>query len=162
MHGAKVSYLKFHNVKVGRENLVGGLNQGLTILLDELDRERPAVAAGMLGIARASFAAAVQYSTRHSQFGKPIRSFQGVSFKIADMAAKFEASRLLILQAARALDVKKPVRKLGAIAKLFATEQPSKSPTRPSKSMRNRLHERHANRTLLPRRQVHDDRRRNK
>ncbi|TMI73391.1 acyl-CoA dehydrogenase, partial [Candidatus Bathyarchaeota archaeon] len=55
MHGANVVHLRFRNVKVPGENLIGGLHRGFPILLDELDRERPAVAAGMLGIARSAF-----------------------------------------------------------------------------------------------------------
>ncbi len=122
MRGANVAHLQFRNVRVPEENLVGGLNRGFPILLDELDRERPAVAAGMVGIARSAFQAAVRYSSERLQFGRPIREFEGVSFKIADMAVQLEASRLLILQAARLLDQGKRARKEGAIAKLFATE----------------------------------------
>lgn len=122
MKGANVAHLRFRNVKVPRENLVGGLNRGFPILLDELDRERPAVAAGMTGIARSAFEAAVRYSSERQQFGRPIREFEGVSFKIADMAVQLEASRLLILKAARLLDQGNRARKEGAIAKLFATE----------------------------------------
>ena len=122
MHGAVVSLLRFQDVAVPRNNLVGGLNRGFRILLDELDKERPAVAAGMVGIARSAFEEAVHYSSERLQFGKPIREFEGVSFKIADMATKLEASRLLIRQAARALDSGRAARKEGAIAKLFATE----------------------------------------
>ena len=122
MHGARVSHLRFRNVRVPAGNLVGGLNRGFPILLDELDRERPVVAAGMIGIARSAFEAAVSYSTTRSQFGKPIREFEGVSFKVADMATQLEASRLLVLQAARLLDAGKRARKEGAIAKLFSTE----------------------------------------
>ncbi len=122
MHGAVVSLLRFQDVTVPRNNLVGGLNRGFRILMDELDRERPAVAAGVVGIARSAFEEAIHYSSERTQFGKPIREFEGVSFKIADMATKLEASRLLIRQAARALDSGKSARKEGAIAKLFATE----------------------------------------
>ncbi len=122
MHGAKVSHLRFRNVKVPGGNLVGGLNHGFTILLDELDRERPAVAAGMLGIARSAFEEAVRYSSQRTQFGRPIREFEGISFKIADMAVKLEASRLLILHAARLMDRGRRARKEGAMAKLYATE----------------------------------------
>ena len=122
MKGANVVHLRFRNVRVPQENLVGGLNRGFPILLDELDRERPAVAAGMLGIARSAFEAAVRYSSEREQFGRPIREFEGVSFKIADMALKLEASRLLILQAARLMDNGMRARKEGAMAKLFATE----------------------------------------
>jgi alkylation response protein AidB-like acyl-CoA dehydrogenase len=122
MRGANVVHLRFRNVSVPRENLVGGLNHGFPIILDELDRERPAVAAGVMGIARSAFEAAVNYSSKREQFGRPIRQFEGVSFKIADMAVKLEASRLLILHAARALDRGEPARKEGAMAKLYATE----------------------------------------
>jgi len=122
MHGANVVHLRFRNVDVPEENVVGGLHRGFPILLDELDRERPAVAAGMLGIARAAFESAVEYSSKREQFGRPIKEFEGVSFKLADMLVKLEASRLLILKAARLLDEGKLARLEGAIAKLFATE----------------------------------------
>ncbi len=122
MHGANVVHLRFRNVDVPGENVVGGLHRGFPILLDELDRERPAVAAGMLGIARSAFESAVEYSSKREQFGRPIREFEGVSFKLSDMLVKLEASRLLILKAARLLDDGKLARLEGAIAKLFATE----------------------------------------
>jgi len=122
MRGANVAHLRFRDVDVPRENLVGGLNRGLSIILDELDRERPTVAAGMMGIARSSFEQAVRYSSTRQQFGRPIRHFEGVSFKIADMAVKLAASRLLILDAARALDRGETARKEGAVAKLYSTE----------------------------------------
>jgi alkylation response protein AidB-like acyl-CoA dehydrogenase len=122
MRGANVVHLRFRHVSVPGENLVGRLNRGFPIILDELDRERPAVAAGMMGIARSSFEAAVNYSSKREQFGRPIRQFEGVSFKIADMAVKLEASRLLITHAARALDRGERASKEGAVAKLYATE----------------------------------------
>ena len=122
MRGANVAHLRFRNVKVPKENLVGGLHRGFSVLLEELDHERPTVAAGMLGISRSAFEAAVAYSTRREQFGRPIRDFEGVSFKISDMAMKLEASRLMILKTARLLDDRKSARLEGAMAKLFATE----------------------------------------
>jgi alkylation response protein AidB-like acyl-CoA dehydrogenase len=122
MHGANVVHLRFRNVRVPEENVVGGLHRGFAILLDELDRERPAVAAGMLGIARSAFESTVYYSSKREQFGRPIREFEGVSFKLSDMLVKLEASRLLILKATRLLDHGKLARLEGAIAKLFATE----------------------------------------
>ncbi|HET7404915.1 MAG TPA: acyl-CoA dehydrogenase family protein [Candidatus Bathyarchaeia archaeon] len=122
MRGSNVAHITFRNVKVPRKNLVGRLHNGFPILLDELDRERPTVAAGVLGIARSAFESAVTYSASRKQFGRPIREFEGVSFKISDMAVKLEASRLLINKAARLLDERKNSRLAGAIAKLFATE----------------------------------------
>jgi len=122
MHGANVVHLRFRNVRVPEENVVGGLHRGFPILLDELDRERPAVAAGMLGIARSAFESAADYSSKRQQFGRPIKEFEGVSFKLSDMLVKLEASRLLIVRAARLLDEGKLARLEGATAKLFATE----------------------------------------
>jgi alkylation response protein AidB-like acyl-CoA dehydrogenase len=122
MHGANVAHLRFRNVRVPEENVVGGLHRGFPILLDELDRERPAVAAGMLGIARSAFESAVDYSSKREQFGRPIKEFEGVSFKLSDMYVKLEAARLLIMKAARLLDEGKLARLEGATAKLFATE----------------------------------------
>ena len=122
MRGANVVHLRFRNVRVPEENIVGGLHRGFPILLDELDRERPAVAAGMLGIARSAFESAVDYSSKRQQFGRPIKEFEGVSFKLSDMLVKLEASRLLIVKAARLLDEGKLARLEGATAKLFATE----------------------------------------
>jgi len=120
MRGAIVVHLRFRRVSVPGENLVGDLNHGFPIILDELDRECPAVAAGMMGIARSSFEAAVYYLSTREQFGRPIRHFEGVSFKIADMAVKLEASRLLILHAGRVLGRGEGARKAGAVAKLYA------------------------------------------
>ncbi|HEX9240342.1 MAG TPA: acyl-CoA dehydrogenase family protein, partial [Candidatus Bathyarchaeia archaeon] len=122
MRGANVVHLRFRNVRVPEENIVGGLHRGFPILLDELDRERPAVAAGMLGIARSAFESTVDYSSKRQQFGRPIKEFEGVSFKLSDMLVKLEASRLLIVKAARLLDEGKLARLEGATAKLFATE----------------------------------------
>src|SRR6266487_6381099 len=93
MRGANVAHLLSRRLRVPRENLVGGLSRGFSIILDELDRESPAVAAGMMGIARSSFEEAVRYSSNRKQFGRPIRDFEGVSFKIADMAVRLAASR---------------------------------------------------------------------
>jgi alkylation response protein AidB-like acyl-CoA dehydrogenase len=122
MHGANVAHLRFRNVRVPKENLVGGLHRGFSVLLDELDRERPTVAAGTIGIARSAFEAAVAYSMERQQFGRPIREFEGVSFKISDMAMKLEAARLMTLKSARLLDNHKSAKLEGAMAKLFATE----------------------------------------
>src|SRR5437867_4950384 len=122
MRGANVVHLRFRNVRVPEENIVGRLHRGFPILLDELDRERPAVAAGMLGIARSAFESTVDYSAKRQQFGRPIKEFEGVSFKLSDMLVRLEASRLLIVKAARLLDEGKLARLEGATAKLFATE----------------------------------------
>ena len=88
--------------------------------MDELDTERTSLAAGAVGYARAAFEIAIQHSTEREQFGQEIRRFEGVSFKIADMATKLEAARLLTLQAARQIDMGISATRQGAAAKLFA------------------------------------------
>jgi len=122
MRGARVAHLKFRDLKVPTENLLGKESEGFRVLMDELDSERVAVASGMIGTARSAYETAVKYSTERIQFDQPIRKFEGVSFKIADMAVKLEASRLLVLQAARMIDSGLRATKEAAIAKLYSTE----------------------------------------
>lgn len=116
------SHIKFENMKVPKENLLGKLNQGFLILMDELDSERIGIAAEALGCMRTPFEIAVEYSQNRVQFGRPISRFEGVSFKIADMATKMRAARLLIVTAARMMDKGLPCTTEATMAKLFATE----------------------------------------
>src|SRR2546430_2429927 len=88
MRGANVVHLRFRNVRVPEENIVGGLHRGFPILLDELDRERPAVAAGMLGVAPSALESAVDYSSKRQQFGPPVKKVEGVRFKLSDKLVK--------------------------------------------------------------------------
>jgi len=122
MRGARVAHLRFNNLRVPCENLLGKENAGFTVLMDELDSERTAIAAGMVGTARAAYEVAVKYSTERVQFDVPIRQFEGISFKVADMAVNIEAARLLTLQAARRIDNGLKATKEAAMAKLYATE----------------------------------------
>jgi len=122
MRGARVAHLKFNNLRAPHENLLGKENAGFTVLMDELDSERTAIAAGMVGTARAAYEVAVKYSTERVQFDVPIRQFEGISFKVADMAVKIEAARLLTLQAARKIDNGLKATKEAAMAKLYSTE----------------------------------------
>jgi len=122
MRGARVAHLKFNNLRVPNENLLGKENAGFSVLMDELDSERTAIAAGMVGTARAAYEVAVKYSTDRVQFDVPIRQFEGVSFKVAEMAVKIEAARLLTLRAARMIDNGSRATKEAAMAKLYATE----------------------------------------
>lgn len=120
--GVHASHLKFENIKVPAENLLGRQNQGFLILMDELDSERIGIAAEGLGCMRAPFDIAVEYSQEREQFGRPISRFEGVSFKIADMATKMRASRLLLITAARMYEKGMPCTKEATMAKLYATE----------------------------------------
>ncbi|MDF1537775.1 MAG: acyl-CoA dehydrogenase family protein [Candidatus Thorarchaeota archaeon] len=122
MKSARVSWLKMEDVRVGPEMILGDLGQGFHILMDELDSERTAIAAEAIGYARTPYEVAVKYSNERHQFGRPIRAFEGVSFKIADMATKLEAGRALTLTAARMYDKGMNITKEGAMAKLFTTE----------------------------------------
>lgn len=122
MSGARVSRLKFEDCRVPCENLVGEENKGFRVLMDELDSERTAIAAEAVGYCRVPYEEAVKWSCERIQFDRPIRYFEGVSFKIAEMATKIEAARLLVLKAARMYDRGMKITKEAAMAKIFATE----------------------------------------
>ncbi len=122
MKSARVSWLKLDNVRVPSDMVLGDLGQGFRILMDELDSERTAIAGEAIGYARTPYEIAVKYSTERHQFGRPIKAFEGVSFKIADMAMKLEAGRALTLTAARMYDKGQKITKEAAIAKLYTTE----------------------------------------
>jgi alkylation response protein AidB-like acyl-CoA dehydrogenase/acyl dehydratase/putative sterol carrier protein len=121
-HGVYNSHIKFENMKIPKENLLGKRNQGFLILMDELDPERIGIAAEALGCMRTPFEIAIKYSQERIQFGQPISRFEGVSFKIADMATKMRAARLLTITAARMMEKGLPCTKEATMAKLFATE----------------------------------------
>lgn len=116
------SQIVFNRVKVPSENLVGDENQGFPILMDMLDGERIVVSAGLIGTARTCFEIAVRYSMQRHAFHRPIRQFEAISFKVADMATKIEAARLLRIKAARMFDQDMDITKAASIAKLFAAE----------------------------------------
>jgi len=122
MKSSRVSWLKIDHVRVPSDMVLGSPGQGFKILMDELDSERTAIAAEAIGYARIPYETAVKYSNERQQFGKRIREFEGVSFKIADMAMKLEAGRALTLTAARMLDKGLKATKQASIAKLYTTE----------------------------------------
>ncbi|MHA1577605.1 MAG: acyl-CoA dehydrogenase family protein [Candidatus Thorarchaeota archaeon] len=122
MKSARVSWLKLDNVRVKPGMLLGDAGQGFHILMDELDSERTAIAGEAIGYARTPFEVAVKYSDERHQFGRPIRAFEGVSFKIANMITKLEAGRALTLTAARMYDRGEKITRAASIAKLFTTE----------------------------------------
>jgi len=96
--------ITFDEVEVPAENLLGVENKGFKLAMMTLDRTRPGVAAMAVGIARAAFEYAAEYSKERVQFGVPIAMHQAIQFMIADMATKVEASRLLVWQSAVQLD----------------------------------------------------------
>ena len=122
MKSARVSWLKLENVRVPGDMLLGKPGDGFHILLDELDSERTAIAGEAIGYGRTPYEIAVKYANERHQFGRPIRAFEGVSFKISDMYMKLEAGRALTLTAARMYDRGEKITKQASIAKLFTTE----------------------------------------
>jgi butyryl-CoA dehydrogenase len=121
MRGARNGYLRFKNMKVPVDNLVGRENEGFQVLLDELNIERTVIASEAIGHARRAYEIALEYSLLRVQFHQPISNFEAVSFKLADMHTKIEAARLLALKIARLSDAGRSSSKEGAEAKMFAT-----------------------------------------
>lgn len=112
--------LRLDNVRVPKENLLGEEGEGFKIAMMTLDGGRNGIAAQAVGIAQGALDEALQYAKERVQFGKPIASQQAIQFKLADMAAKIEAARLLTYQAAWFEDNKLPYSKYSAMAKLMA------------------------------------------
>ncbi|MFB0563750.1 MAG: acyl-CoA dehydrogenase family protein [Candidatus Lokiarchaeia archaeon] len=122
MHGMRIAHLKFEDCRISAENILVKEGMGFNILMDELNTERISIAGEMIGIARAAFETAVKYSTERKQFGRPIHKFEGISFKVADMATQLDAAELLTLRAARLVDKDEKASKESAMAKVFAVD----------------------------------------
>ncbi len=122
MRASETAELIFEDCKVHKNQMMGDEGDGFVQSLKVLDGGRISIAALSLGIAQGAFDAALQYSKERQQFNKPISTFQGISFKLADMATKIEAARLLIFSAAQLKNMGKSVNKESAMAKLFASE----------------------------------------
>jgi alkylation response protein AidB-like acyl-CoA dehydrogenase len=112
--------LSLSDVKVPEENVVGELNKGFYYALGLFDETRITVAAQAVGMAKGAFERAFQYAKTRKQFGSPIIKFQGVSFKLADMAIKIEAARMLTHKAAWLFDHGKPDSVAASMAKTYA------------------------------------------
>lgn len=112
--------VNFEDVRVPVENRLGEEGQGFKIAMMTLDGGRNGIAAQALGIAQGAFEHALGYAKERNQFGKPIASLQAIQFKLADMATKIEAARLLTYQAAWLEDSGLPYGKASAISKVFA------------------------------------------
>jgi len=120
--GGGTGRLVFRDVKVPRSNLIGEMNTGAAIFNTMMVPERLTSAGGSLGMGRAALEVAVLYSERRKAFGQKIRSFEGVSFKVADAVTQLDAARALTLAAGRGADAGLPAaRRLVSEAKKFAT-----------------------------------------
>ncbi|KXK02317.1 MAG: Acyl-CoA dehydrogenase [Chlorobi bacterium OLB4] len=111
-----------NNVKVPVENLLGEEGLGFKFAMETLNGGRIGIAAQALGIAGASYEAAVKYSKQRKAFGKPIAGLQAIQFKLADMAVKLESAKLLTLKAAYKKDIGEKYIKEAAMAKLMASK----------------------------------------
>lgn len=114
--------LTFDGCAVGEADLLGGDLNGFAKLMSTFDGERVVHAARALGLARACFEAADDYASQRRQFGRPIRSFQAIAFKLADMAVGIDAATLLVYRAAARADAGLPYHREASVAKLFTTE----------------------------------------
>lgn len=123
--------LIFEDCKVPKENLIGREGHGFMIALKNFDHGRPGVAAQAVGIAQGALDAAVAFAKDRKQFGKPIASFQGIQFMLADMATEIEAARALTYAVARSFDSGKVGHstKGASMSKLFASDMAMKVTT---------------------------------
>jgi alkylation response protein AidB-like acyl-CoA dehydrogenase len=122
MRASETAELIFEDCRVPKANVLGKVGEGFKQAMKVLDGGRISIAALSLGIAKGSYEAAVQYSKERQQFGQPISQFQGIAFKLADMATQIEAAELLTLQAADLKIKGKPMTKESAMAKYMASE----------------------------------------
>jgi alkylation response protein AidB-like acyl-CoA dehydrogenase len=122
MRASETAEMIFDNCIVDDENRLGEVGEGFIQSMKILDGGRISIAALSLGIAKGAFNAALKYSKERVQFGKPISSFQGISFKLAEMATEIEASELLIHKASFEKNSNRPMTKLSAMCKMYASE----------------------------------------
>ena len=122
MRASETAELIFDQCKVHKDNLLGAEGEGFVQSLKLLDGGRISIGALSLGIAKGAYEAALKYSKEREQFGKPISSFQGISFKLSDMATEIQASELLVHKAASMKNNGEKVTTAGAMAKMYASE----------------------------------------
>ncbi len=122
MRASETTELIFQDCRVHKSQILGKVGEGFKQSLVVLDGGRISIAALSLGIAKGAYQASVRYAKTREQFGKPISSFQAISFKLADMRTRIEASELLTLRAADMLNRKMSVTEASAMAKYHASE----------------------------------------
>jgi len=122
MRGSSTTSIYFNNIYIPRENILGPLSDGFKIAMKTLDFGRIGIAAQSVGIAQAAYEHSIKYSKTRIQFRKPISNFQGISFKLAEMATKIEAARLLVYKAAFMRDQGQSFSKQAAMCKYYASE----------------------------------------
>ncbi|HKT09303.1 MAG TPA: acyl-CoA dehydrogenase family protein [Gemmatimonadaceae bacterium] len=114
--------LVFENLRVPAANLLGDEGSGFIYAMQSLDNGRLGISAQAIGIARAALEVATAYAAERRQFGKPIKEFQAIQFKLADMATRITAARALLYAAASAKDRGEPITQFSSMSKLMASE----------------------------------------
>lgn len=122
MRASETAEMIFDNCRIPAGNLIGNEGEGFIQSMKVLDGGRISIAALSLGIAKGAYDAAVKYSKERHQFDQPIANFQGIAFKLADMATQITAAELLTMQAADMKNRHLPMTKQAAMAKYYASE----------------------------------------
>jgi len=122
MRASETAELIFDNCRIHNDQLIGEEGKGFVQAMKVLDGGRISIGALALGIATGAYKAALKYSKEREQFGQPIAKFQGIAFKLADMATKVKAAELLLLQAAAMKNRGEKMTKESAMAKYYASE----------------------------------------
>ncbi len=122
MRASETAELVFDNCTIPDSHRLGEVGEGFVQSMVVLDGGRISIGALSLGIAKGAYEAALKYSKERVQFGKPISEFQGISFKLADMATEIEAAELLVHKAGFLKNEGRPMTKMGAMGKMYASE----------------------------------------
>ena len=122
MRASETAEMVFDNCRVHKSQVIGQVGEGFIQSMQILDGGRVSIAALSLGIAKGAYEASVKYALEREQFGKPIAKFQGISFKLADMATKIEAAELMTRKAGDQVNAGEVSTKTSSMAKYFASE----------------------------------------
>lgn len=122
MRASETAELIFEDCRIPDSNRLGPVGEGFIQSMKVLDGGRISIGALSLGVAKGAFEASLKYSKERVQFGKPISQFQGISFKLAEMATEIEAAELLVHKAGFLKNADKPVTQQSAMAKMYASE----------------------------------------
>ncbi len=122
MRASETAELIFVNCRIHKDNILGEVGQGFIQSMKVLDGGRISIGALSLGISKGAYEAALKYAKEREQFGQAIGKFQAIGFKLADMATEIEASELLLHKAAHDKIMGKKMTKIGAMAKMYASE----------------------------------------
>ncbi len=122
MRASETAEMIFEDCRVPSSHVLGNVGEGFIQAMKVLDGGRISIAALSVGIAKGAYGAALKYSKERHQFGKPISSFQGIAFKLADMATEIEAAELLTHHSAHLKNRGEPTTQASASAKYYASE----------------------------------------